>query len=182
MPTIEKCSEYNARITKTPDFKAKTHGYNFSYPVMNTIDICNLFISGGETEVSMNGQAKSRWSFDIETSTLTISLKNKEQKYIIDNPEELGEAMIDYFEKNQSEIMQKTLETNMKKSNAKEGNKNAQKSKEVNCNSVHTSQNFCTLDEFDGTDEEYFAWIKKEGLLDKLTPEDKEYGLESGYW
>ena len=99
MPTIEKCSEYNARITKIPDFKAKTHGYNFSYPVMNTIDICNLFISGGETEVSMNGQAKSKWSFDIETSTLTISLKNKEQKYIIDNLEELGKAMIDYFEK-----------------------------------------------------------------------------------
>ena len=52
MPTIEKCSEYNARITKIPDFKSKTHGYNFSYPVMNSIDICNLFISGGETEAS----------------------------------------------------------------------------------------------------------------------------------
>ena len=78
--------------------------------------------------------------------------------------------------------MQKTLETNMKKSNAKEGNKNAQKAKEVNCNSANPSQNFCTLDEFDGTAEEYFAWIKKEGFWDKLTPKDKEYGFESGYW
>ena len=39
MITIEKCSEYNVRIMKTPDFKNKIHGYNFAYPVMNSIDI-----------------------------------------------------------------------------------------------------------------------------------------------
>ena len=51
MPIIEKCSEYNVRVIKKPDFKSKVHGYNFAYPVMNTIDICDLFISGGTTEV-----------------------------------------------------------------------------------------------------------------------------------
>ena len=39
MPIIEKCSEYNVRVIKKPDFKNKVHGYNFAYPVMNTIDI-----------------------------------------------------------------------------------------------------------------------------------------------
>ena len=48
MVTIEECSEYNVRAMKSPDFKNKSHGYNFAYPVMNTIDICDLFISGGK--------------------------------------------------------------------------------------------------------------------------------------
>lgn len=128
MITIEKCSEYNVRIMKTPDFKNKIHGYNFAYPVMNSIDICNLFISGGSTEILMNGQSKSVWSFDEKTSILAIQQKNKKQEYIIDNIEELGEKMMQYFEEHQSEILQKTLETNMKKSKSKEGNQNARKS------------------------------------------------------
>lgn len=128
MITIEKCSEYNVRIMKTPDFKNKIHGYNFAYPVMNSIDICNLFISGGDTEILMNGQSKSVWSFDEKTSILAIQQKNKKQEYIIDNIEELGEKMMQYFEEHQSEILQKTLETNMKKSKSKEGNQNARKS------------------------------------------------------
>lgn len=66
MVTIEKCSEYNVRAMKSPNFKNKSHGYNFAYPVMNTIDICDLFISGGTTEVSMNGKSKSTFAFDIE--------------------------------------------------------------------------------------------------------------------
>jgi len=45
MVTIEECSEYNVRAMKSPDFKNKSHGYNFAYPVMNTIDICDLFTS-----------------------------------------------------------------------------------------------------------------------------------------
>lgn len=36
--------------------------------------------------------------------------------------------MVKYFEEHQSEILQKTLETNMKKSKSKEGNQNARKS------------------------------------------------------
>lgn len=137
MITIEKCSEYNVRIMKTPDFKNKIHGYNFAYPVMNSIDICNLFISGGSTEILMNGQSKSVWSFDEKTSILTIQQKNKEQKYIIDNIEELGEKMMQYFEEHQSEILQKTLETNMKKSKSKEGNQNAKKNDTQMLGSAH---------------------------------------------
>lgn len=127
---IEKCSEYNVRIMKTPDFKNKTHGYNFSYPLMNSIEICNLFISGGTIEVSMIGSPKSIYSFDEEKKTLTIQQKNKEQKYIIDNPSEIGETMIAYFESNKDEILTKTLETNLKKSQSKIGNQNAVKPKQ----------------------------------------------------
>lgn len=36
--------------------------------------------------------------------------------------------MVKYFEEHQNEILQKTLETNMKKSKSKEGNQNARKS------------------------------------------------------
>ena len=121
MITIEKCSEYNVRIMKTPDFKNKIHGYNFAYPVMNSIDICNLFISGGDTEISMNGKSKSTFSFNVDNNTLTITEKNQKKLYTIDNPAELGETMVKYFEEHQSEILQKTLETNMKKSKSKEG-------------------------------------------------------------
>ena len=115
MITIEKCSEYNVRIMKTPDFKNKIHGYNFAYPVMNSIDICNLFISGGDTEISMNGKSKSTFSFNVDSNILTITEKNQKKLYTIDNPAELGETMVKYFEEHQSEILQKTLETNMKK-------------------------------------------------------------------
>ena len=128
MITIEKCSEYNVRIMKTPDFKNKIHGYNFAYPVMNSIDICNLFISGGDTEISMNGKSKSTFSFNVDSNILTITEKNQKKLYTIDNPAELGETMVKYFEEHQSEILQKTLETNMKKSKSKEGNQNARKS------------------------------------------------------
>ncbi len=128
MITIEKCSEYNVRIMKTPDFKNKIHGYNFAYPVMNSIDICNLFISGGDTEISMNGKSKSTFSFNVDSNTLTITEKNQKKLYTIDNPAELGETMVKYFEEHQSEILKKTLETNMKKSKSKEGNQNARKS------------------------------------------------------
>lgn len=33
MVTIEECSEYNVRAMKSPDFKNKSHGYNFAYSV-----------------------------------------------------------------------------------------------------------------------------------------------------
>lgn len=127
MVIIEKSSEYNVRAIKNPDFKNKTHGYNFSYPVMNSIEISNLFISGGSVEVAMNGQSKSTWFVDEKISTLTITQKNNEQKYTIDNPEELGEAILTYFDANRAEILKKSLDTNLKKSQSKIGNQNAKK-------------------------------------------------------
>ena len=45
MINIVKCSEYNVRAMKNPDFKEKIPGFNFSYPVMNTIDIPDKHIN-----------------------------------------------------------------------------------------------------------------------------------------
>ena len=131
MVTIEKCSEYNVRAMKSPNFKNKSHGYNFAYPVMNTIDICDLFISGGTTEVSMNGKSKSTFAFDMESKTLTITERGNAKTYTIDDSEELGEAMIKHFEEHKDEVMQKTLETNLKKSQAKIGNQYAKKDENI---------------------------------------------------
>lgn len=131
MVTIEECSEYNVRAMKSPDFKNKSHGYNFAYPVMNTIDICDLFISGGTTEVSMNGKSKSTFAFDMESKTLTITERGNTKSYTIDDPEKLGEAMIKYFEEHQAEILEKTRETNQKKSQSKIGNQNAKKDENI---------------------------------------------------
>lgn len=131
MITIEECSEYNVRAMKSPDFKNKSHGYNFAYPVMNTIDICDLFISGGSTEVSMNGKSKSTFAFDMESKTLTITERGNTKSYTIDDPEKLGEAMIKYFEEHQAEILEKTRETNQKKSQSKIGNQYAKKDENI---------------------------------------------------
>ena len=131
MVTIEKCSEYNVRAMKSPDFKNKSHGYNFAYPVMNTIDICDLFISGGTTEVSMNGKSKSTFAFDMESKTLTITERGNTKSYTIDDPEKLGEAMIKHFEEHQAEILEKTRETNQKKSQSKIGNQHAKKDENI---------------------------------------------------
>ena len=127
MIEIVKCSEYNVRAMKQPDFKSKICGFNFSYPVMNTIDICNLFINGGSIDISMNGKSKSKWSFDTEDKILKITDKDNEETHIISDIEELGDAMMAYFNENKDEINQKTLDTNMKKSKSKLGNQNARK-------------------------------------------------------
>lgn len=88
---------------------------------MNTIAICNLFIKGGSIDISMNGKSKSKWSFDTEGKILKITDKDNEENHTISDIEELGDAMMAYFEENKDEILQKTLETNMKKSKSKEG-------------------------------------------------------------
>lgn len=137
MIEIVKCSEYNVRVMKNPDFKEKIPGFNFSYPVMNTIDICNILMSGGSVEISMNGKAKSVWSFEIETNTLKITGKGIEENHIIADVAELGVEMLKFFEENKAEIMQKTLETNMKKSQSKLGNQNARKDIEIYSSSDH---------------------------------------------
>lgn len=131
MPIIEKCSEYNVRVIKKPDFKNKSHGYNFAYPVMNTVDICDLFISGGEKEISMNGKSKSIFAFDMENKTLTITERGSINTYIIEDMQELGEMMIKYFDEHQVEIFEKTRETNQKKSQAKIGNQYAKKDESI---------------------------------------------------
>ena len=64
MVEIVKSSEYNARVIQLPNFKNKIKGYGFTYPVMNTIDICNLFIEGGETDIKIERMGMQKWSYD----------------------------------------------------------------------------------------------------------------------
>ena len=71
MITIEKCSEYNVRVMKNSYFDNMVCGFNFSYTVMNSIEIAILLISGGTIEIKPNGQAVSQWLFDKETSVLS---------------------------------------------------------------------------------------------------------------
>ena len=99
MIEIMKCSEYNVRAMKQPDFKEKVPGFNFSYPVMNTIDICNILMNGGSIEISMNDRSKSVWLFETETSTLKITGNGIEEKHTIINTAELGKEMLNFFEK-----------------------------------------------------------------------------------
>lgn len=136
MLTIEKSSEYKARAIKNTDFDNEIPGYNFSYPVINTVEICNLMIIGGSIDITMNGQSKSTWSFDKENLVLSI---NKEKHYIADT-KELGKAMIQYFDDNKLELMQKNLNTNLKKSQSKNGNQNAKKIQNIETSSLLSSE------------------------------------------
>lgn len=210
MITIEKCSEYNVRVMKTPDLKNKIHGYNFSYPVMNTIDICDLFISGGTAEISINGKSKSIFAFDMENKKLTITEKGNKKSYIIDDSEELGEVMIKYFEDHQAEILEKTRETNLKKIKSKEGNQNAKKNEipktitksneeilqEYPADYYHHADKFESVleqnpDEFCNLDEyiekygksagEYFYWIVRRGWICRISIETKRSLEQIGY-
>lgn len=210
MVTIEKCSEYNVRVMKTPDFKNKVHGYNFSYPVMNTIDICDLFISGGNVIVSMTGKPKSIFAFDMENKKLTITEKGNPKTYIIDDEQELGEVMINYFEEHKAEILEKTRETNLKKSKSKEGNQNAKKD-EIPKTTTKSNEEilqeypadyynyadkfygvlernpdeFCNLDEYinryDKSPGEYFYWIVRRGWIFRISIETKRTLEQIGY-
>ncbi len=94
---------------------------------MNTIDICNILMNSGNKEISMNGRSKSVWSFETETNTLKITGKGIEENHTIADVVEHGEEMLKFFEANKAGIMEKTLETNMKKSQSKLGNQNARK-------------------------------------------------------
>lgn len=76
MIEIVKSSEFNVRVMKDTDFDKDILGYNFSYPVLNTIDICNLFISGGTTNIQIERMGVSEWSFDKATATLSVKQKD----------------------------------------------------------------------------------------------------------
>ena len=67
----------------------------------------------------------------MESKTLTITERGNTKSYTIDDPEKLGEAMIKYFEEHQAEILEKTRETNQKKSQStcKKGWKHKRKPK-----------------------------------------------------
>lgn len=127
MVEIVKSSEYNARAIQISDFKNKIHGYNFTYPVMNTIDICNILIDGDSVDIKIERMGIQTWSFDETTGILSIKHDEDIKKYKISNIEELHDAMNQYFEDNKEEIIGKTLAINQNKSKSKLGNQNAKK-------------------------------------------------------
>lgn len=127
MVEIVKSSEYNARAIQISDFKKKIQGYNFTYPVMNTIDICNILIDGDSVDIKIERMGIQTWSFDEITGILSIKHDEDVKKYKISNVEELHDAMNQYFEDNKEEIIGKTLAINQNKSKSKLGNQNAKK-------------------------------------------------------
>ena len=123
MLEIVKSSEFNARAVKPIDIKNKIPGYNFSYPVLNTIDICNILMIGGSIEISIERMGKSKWSYNLDTKELTIEKTMLPEKHIITDTTELIIEMDKYFNKNKAELWQNSYETNIKKSISKKGNK-----------------------------------------------------------
>jgi len=51
MVTIINHSAYHARAIKMFDVKTGKPGYDFSYPILNTVDIDNLLIMGGSSSI-----------------------------------------------------------------------------------------------------------------------------------
>ena len=136
MIEIIKSSEFNARAVKPIDIKNKIPGYNFSYPVLNTIDICNILMLGGSIEISIERMGKSKWSYNLDTKELTIEKPTSTETHLITNTEELICEMDKYFNQNKDELWKNTYKTNIKKSMSKKAKKNAQKSETSSSNGI----------------------------------------------
>lgn len=129
---IKKHREYHARAMQKPNFSTGTEGYNFSYPVLNTIEIGNLFISGGSRDIQIERMGKTTWSFDKEKSILTKKdRKGTTETHYIDNPKELYDAMDKYWEENAQALEDKNNDITEKRAEAGIGNQNARKVKDV---------------------------------------------------
>lgn len=131
MVEIIKSSEYNARAIQDVDMDNGIEGYSFSYPVMNTIEICNLLIKGGSITIKSERMGTQDWFYDKETNILIIKDNKDEKKYYISDYKALGKAIQQYFNDNKEEILQKVLATNDKKSKSKLGNQNARKMENI---------------------------------------------------
>ena len=136
MIEIVKSSEFNARAVKTIDIENKIPGYNFSYPVLNTIDICNILMLGGSIEITIERMGKSTWCYNIEAKELLIEKPTSTEKHMIIDTTELISEMDKYFNMNKEELWEKNYKTNIKKSISKRGNKNAQKAETSNSKKI----------------------------------------------
>lgn len=125
MVDIKKNTKFTARAVQLTDFINNVKGYDFSYPVFNTIEICNLFLGEGPIEIQTERMGKSTWTYDSATNTLTIEQKGKKNTWYISDANKLGAAMIQYYNDNSQSIFDRNYETNMKKSKSKIGNQNA---------------------------------------------------------
>ena len=73
-------ADFHVRAIQEPDFDNDIDGFDFSYPILNTIEIGNLLLRGGTKNITIERLGKSTWSYDKETSILKIVKKNKEEE------------------------------------------------------------------------------------------------------
>ena len=181
MIEIIKSSEYNARAVKSIDLANKIPGYNFSYPVLNTIDICNILMIGGSIEISIERMGKSKWSYNLDTKELTIEKPTSTETHLITNTEELICEMDKYFNQNKDELWKNTYKTNIKKSMSKKAKKNTQKSETSSSkkSKLLIDDQGYPLEFFQLSDyvncgieiQKYYDWVKKNNYLYKLNVE-----------
>ena len=190
MTDIVKSSEFNARAVKNIDIDNKIPGYNFSYPVMNTIDICNILMFGGSIEISIERMGKSQWSYNIETKELLIEKPTSTERHMIMDTVELISEMDKYFNKNKEELWKNNYKTNIKKSISKRGNKNAQKTETQSLKEAEQLVDdqgyplkFFQLSDFINCGiriRKYYEWVKKNNCLYLLNEDTQmlihEYG------
>lgn len=103
-------TDYTARAVKIGTFDPPAKGYSFSYPVLNTPEICNLLVSGGEQRIQIERSGPTTWKFDKETSQFSI-IKPKSKTpevYTIQNVQELHDKMAAYFYANYENLMKKS--------------------------------------------------------------------------
>lgn len=190
MLEIVKSSEFNARAVKPIDIKNKIPGYNFSYPVLNTIDICNILMFGGSIEISIERMGKSKWSYNLDTKELTIEKPTSTETHLITNTEELICEMDKYFNQNKDELWKNTYKTNIKKSMSKKAKKNAQKSETSSSKKSKLliddqgyPLEFYQLSDIIGPGikiQKYYDWVKENNYLYKLDDESQRLLLNYG--
>ncbi len=127
MVTIINHSAYHARAIKMFDAKTGKPGYDFSYPILNTVDIGNLLIMGGSISIQIERMGETSWSFDKEKSQLTIQKNDKTEKHYIDDVVSLCQKMAEHYEVNRDRLYELNMSTAQKKSRSQKGNKNAVK-------------------------------------------------------
>lgn len=124
-------AEFHVRVLQEPDFDNDIVGFDFSYPILNTIEIGNLLLRGGTKNITIERLGKSTWSYDKETSTLRIVKKNKEEEHIIPNPKDLYKAMSKYYHEEAPKIVDKNNDAQNKRIISMQGNQNAKKEAEA---------------------------------------------------
>ena len=134
MILITKTTKYMARARQATDFSNKIPGYDFSYPVLNTIDITNLLMSGGSKVLQIERMGQPKWSYDTKTKELSVEQNGCTTTHLVYNPEELGDAMSKYFDENIQALAAENFATSMKKSASKLGNQNAKKDNKPDIN------------------------------------------------
>lgn len=190
MIKIIKSSEYNARAVKNIDIANKIPGYNFSYPVLNTIDICNILMCGGSIEITIERMGKSKWSYNVDTKELLIEKPTSTERHMIIDTTELISEMDKYFNENQDELWQKNYETNVKKSISKKGNKKVQKTETSSSKSLKPKLDslgypleFFQLSDYANCGvkiQKYYDWVKTKNYLYRLNVETHRLLLSYG--